>query len=255
MIDAHCHLSISKFNSRPNPLWSKIEEIVSSVIVIDSVAHPEDLERSLELSEKYKNKVFVSAGLHPTEIFNLNEEEIEKYKEKIMENKEKIVAIGEIGLDYYYFKNEKEKEKQKEIFIDFIELAKKIRKPIVLHLRDAIDEGFEIIKSYGVKNAMFHFFMGKKEQALKIVGEGYLISIPSLIAKSKNLKKVAKAVPIENLLAETDSPWASPFNEEFNTPLNVKVVYEKISEIKKIELNDVERKIDENAKKFFNLLI
>jgi len=253
MIDVHCHLSIKEFRGKENPLINKIEEYKKHLkAIIDSAPNFEDAKFSLELSEKYKNFVYSSLGLHPVDALNYSEKQIEEYLEFIKENRKKIVAIGEIGLDYHWIKEEHKIQKQKEIFKRFIEIAKEIKKPIVLHARLAFEDTLKIITNEDIKKALFHFFDGKVKTAKEIVKENYLIGINNQIYKNPAIKNVAKEIPLEYLVCETDSPWAGIGNE-INEPINVRICIEEISKLKNIPKEEVERVTDLNAIKFFEL--
>ncbi|MEM0243174.1 MAG: TatD family hydrolase [Candidatus Aenigmatarchaeota archaeon] len=255
MIDVHCHLSIKKFNGKENPLISKIEEYKNSMkAIIDSTSNFEDSKTSIELSEKYKNFIFSSLGLHPIEAINLTEKEIDEYLEFIHQNKDKIVAIGEIGLDFYWIKEKNKIEKTKETFKRFLEVAKDLKKPVVLHARLAIEEVLKIVINEDIKKALFHFFDGKIKLAKEIIKEGYLISINNQIYKNPAIQNVAKEIPLEYLVAETDSPWCG-IGKEINEPINVKICIEEIAKLKKISKETVEEILDNNAINFFDLKI
>lgn len=254
MIDAHCHLSVKKFNGKPNPLIGLIEDFKKELeFIVDSAPNPNEAKTSLELSEKHKGFIFSTLGLHPVDALKLDEKEIESYIEFLRENRNKIVGIGEVGLDYHYIKQDNEIKKSKEIFLQFIDLAKELDLPLVLHLRKAEQDGFKILVDNDVKKAMFHFFSGKKDLAIEITKEGYYISIPVIMLKSKTMKKVAKTIPLEKLITETDSPWASPFNEEFNKPTNVKYEINEIAKLRNMDEKIVEKQVTENAKNLFGM--
>ncbi|MEM0480626.1 MAG: TatD family hydrolase [Candidatus Aenigmatarchaeota archaeon] len=254
MIDYHCHLSVKEFKGKENPLRNRIEEYRKHLkLIIDSVASIEDFERAISLKEKYPDFVYISAGLHPIDSLEVKEKELENYMEKIKENRDKIIAIGEIGLDFYWIKENNKIEKSKEVFVEMLNFAKELKLPIVLHARNAIKEVLKIIIDNDIKNAVFHYYDGKVKLAKEIIKEGYFIGINSYIAKNNAIKAVAKEIPLEFLLSETDSPWCA-INSEFNEPINVKIVIEEISKLKNLSFEKVESIIDENTLKFFNLI-
>jgi TatD DNase family protein len=252
MIDYHCHLSIKEYKGKENPIKNKIEEYGKTLKYLIDSADIFSFDEALKIKEKYKF-VHISVGLHPTDAIKISEKELENYFEKIKENKDKIVAIGEIGLDFYWIKESSKIEKTKEIFIEFLNFSKETNLPIVLHARNAIKEVFKIILDNDVKNAVFHYFDGKVKIAKEIVKEGYFIGINSYIVKSPSIQNVAKEIDLKYLMVETDSPFA-PINSEYNEPINVKLALQKISELKGVEFKEVERIIDENTIKFFNLI-
>ncbi|MEM5829938.1 MAG: TatD family hydrolase [Candidatus Aenigmatarchaeota archaeon] len=255
MIDVHCHLSIKEFRNSKNPLVDRIDEYRKHLkAIIDSAPTFEEAKTSLELSEKYKNFVFSSLGLHPVDALNYTEKQIEEYLEFINENSKKIVAIGEIGLDYYWVKESHKIEKQKEIFKRFIETAKDLKKPIVIHARLAFEDALKILIDEDAKKALFHFFDGKVKVAKEIVKEGYLISINNQIYKNPAIQNVAKEIDLNHLVCETDSPWAG-IGKEINEPINVKICIEEIARIKNLPKEEVEKITDMNAINFFELEI
>ncbi|MEM5828393.1 MAG: TatD family hydrolase [Candidatus Aenigmatarchaeota archaeon] len=253
MIDVHCHLSTKKFRDLDNPIREKIDEYKNYLkAIIDSAPNFEEAKISLEISEKYKNFIFSSLGLHPVDALNYTEKEIDEYIEFINENKKKIVAIGEIGLDYYWIKESHKIQKQKEIFKRFIELAKDLDKPIVIHARLAFEDALKILVNEDVKKALFHFFDGKVKVAKEIVKEGYLISINNQIYKNPAIQNVAKEIDLNYLVCETDSPWAG-IGKEINEPTNVRICIEEIAKIKNLPKEEVEKITDINAINFFEL--
>jgi len=251
MIDYHCHLSLKEYKGNKNPIKDKIEEYGKTLKALIDSTDIFNFEEALKIKEKY-DFVYISAGLHPVDALNINEKDLENYFEKIKENKNKIVAIGEIGLDFYWIREQQKIERTKEIFIEFLNFSKEIKLPVVLHARNAIKEVFKIIVDNDIKKAVFHFFDSKIKIAKEIVKEGYMIGINSYIVKNPAIQNVAKEIDLNYLLTETDSPFA-PINSDYNEPTNVKFIIHKISELKNLEPKYVEMKIDENTIKFFNL--
>ncbi|MDY6930452.1 MAG: TatD family hydrolase [Halobacteriota archaeon] len=250
MIDTHCHLTFKQFETDKDEVIESAKKVLSKVIV--SGTEPEDSVRSLALHEEHPDFISIALGLHPKFAVEIKGKELEEYFEFIKENKDRIVGIGEIGLDYYWIKDPLKVEKSKRIFEECLNLAKELKLPAILHMRDAIEEGFEMVLDKDVKRAVFHCYSGKRSLAEQIAEEGYYISIPTSIVRSKNMKKSVRGVPLTSLLAETDAPYLSPEEGKRNIPQNVKVVYEKIAEARDMPLNEVINTIDENCSRIFN---
>ena len=214
---------------------------------------------SLELSKKY-DFIYSIIGISPNDIPQTMEElwksidEISKIA-KYNLNK-KLVAIGEIGLDYYW--NTENKELQKQAFINQIYLANELNLPIVIHSRDASVDTIDIIKNYKVnKNGIFHCCQLNQEMIRQALDLGYYISFagPITFKNSKNAIPVVKMVPIERILIETDSPYLSPepYRGRRNDCRNVKYVAQKIAEIKEISIEQVAKQTYINAMRIFNI--
>lgn len=250
MIDVHCHLEQKDYKEDLDKVIKECKKSMKALVM--SCAHYEDLEYSLEIAKKYKGFVFLCLGLHPEFIKDLDEEKKTEYIHQIMKNKDKIIGIGEIGLDYFWIKDNEWQEKQKQMFIEFIHLAKKLNLPIIIHSRNAMQETIEILEKEGMKNkkVLLHLF-GAKEFLPRILENGWSISIGPLIQKNKEIRKIARDAPLTSIMVETDSPWFG-FGER-GTPLNTFKAAEKIAEIKKLPIQEIEKQTDLNAKSFFNL--
>jgi TatD DNase family protein len=253
MIDVHCHLEQKDYNKDREQVISQCKAKLKAVITC--CAHHQDLALTLELVKKHPNFIFCSIGIHPEYIKELSEEQIQQTIETINADKQIITAIGEIGLDYYWTKEPEFREKQKELFRKMIQLAKKLGLPIVIHSRDASDETISILEKEGMngKKVLMHLF-GDRKTLQRIIDNGWMISIGPGIMKSKDIRKVARDMPLNRIMLETDSPWFGQEGQR-GTPLNVKVAAEKISEIKNISIEEVEKQTDKNAIDFFNLKI
>jgi TatD DNase family protein len=213
----------------------------------------------MHLVEKYNGFVFASVGIHPEYIKEVSEEEIEELLEKIKQNKDRIVAIGETGLDFWYTKEDEWREKQKELFIRLINLAKELKKSLVIHCRDAFEETIKILEQENAEEVDMHMF-GNHNFVNRIIENGWNISMNAIILGSKTYGKVIRDCPLERLMLETDAPWLSPKKllegiDERNDPTSIKIVAEKIAEIKKINFEDVWRICEKNSIKFFKLPI
>jgi TatD DNase family protein len=257
MIDVHCHLEQKDYDKDRDEIIEKCKKELKAVIT--SCAHPRDFDLTLEITEKYKNFVFATCGIHPEYIKEISEREVEETIEKIKQNKDKFVAIGECGLDFFWIKEAEWQQKQRELFIRLIELAKELKKPLVIHSREAYEETVKILEQEDAKEVDMHMF-GDNHLAKRVIDNGWFISINTIILKSKSHKKIARDCSLERLMLETDAPWLAPKKllegiDEKNDPTSIRLVAEKIAEIKKIAFNEVWKRCGENAIKFFKLPI
>lgn len=207
---------------------------------------------NIKVSKKYKN-IYLTLGYHPDEASNITKDDIKYLEKQIIENKDKLVAIGEIGLDYHYTKENK--DKQKELFITQIKLANKYNLPIVIHSRDAVKDTIDILreyKSFGV----IHCFSESLEIAKEYIKLGYKLGIGGVLTfKNSNLKETIKNISMENIVLETDSPFLSPIRGSINEPKNIKLIAKYLSEVKDISLNEVANITTKNANTTFGLHI
>ena len=250
MIDVHCHIEHESFSNDRDEVIEACKKELKAIIT--ACTKPENFELMLNICKKHRNFVFAIAGLHPIYAGNYSEEKIAEYIRKIKASKHAFVGIGEIGLDYHWVKEEKLREKQEEVFRRFIEVAKEIDKPMVIHSRKAVLECVEILEEAGAEKVLMHLFSDKK-LVERVAENDWYISVGPIIARSKDYKKIAKRMPMSRILLETDSPWFG--NNERGTPLNIKIVAQKIAEVKKTSFADVWEKAGENAVKLFGLKI
>jgi TatD DNase family protein len=250
MIDVHCHLEQNEYEKDRDEVIEKCKRELKAVITC--CCHPDDFDLTMKMVEKYKNFVFATVSIHPEYIKEIEHLRVDDFLKRIEENKEKIVGIGETGLDFIIEEPEW-REKQKELFIKFIDLAKNLNLPLVIHARKAFAEAIEILEKFGTKRVLMHFFTAK-ELLPKIVKNGWSISVNTTLLNSKKIKKIVRDLPIEKIMTETDSPWLGP-NGTRNDPTSVKFVIEKIAEIKKIDFKEVDNITTQNVIEFFNLKI
>lgn len=247
LIDTHCHLSYDDYDN--------LEEIINNMdgIMIASGCSDKTNQEVLELIDKYNN-VYGTLGIHPEEIGNITKDSF-KFIENNLNNK-KIVAIGEIGLDYYWTKDNI--DKQKEVFEYQLKLAEKYDKPVVVHSRDSIQDTYNILKKYKLKGTI-HCFNSSLEMAKEFIKLGYKIGVGGVVTfkNSKKLQEIVKELDLKDILLETDSPYLTPepFRGKRNNPSNVYYVAQKISELKSISIEEVLNKTYENAKQQFDLKV
>ena len=238
----HCHLDmIEDWDDK------KIELVNKKTIALTNGTNPKNNRRALELG-KNKN-VKVCLGFYPIEIIKFSDEEIGEEIEFIRKNKNNIIGIGEIGLDHKESENKEEWDKQEKWFTKLVQLGIDLDKPVFIHSRKAEVECIEILEKLGAKRVMMHCFSGKLKLVDRILGNGWFVSIPGNVVFSEHFQKVIEKSDISQLFGETDSPYMHPKKEWPNYPWNVLASYEKIGEIKKMSLKDVEKKLEDNYKK------
>lgn len=247
MIDCHCHLEQNDYDKDRDEVIEKCRHQLKAVITC--CAHPNDFDLTLQLVEKYRGFVFATASIHPIYIKEINEMQKNKFFDLLKKYRNNIIGIGETGLDFN-IEEEEFREKQKELFIEFIELSEKLRLPIVIHARGAFKEAIEILENYNAKNVLMHFFSAR-DLLEKVIENDWYISVNTALLRSKKVNKIVRDMLLEKILTETDSPWLGL--EGRNDPTTVKVVLEKIAEIKKINFDDADKITTQNAIKLFNL--
>lgn len=239
MIDSHCHLQFEQFDKDREDLISKIEENLDLVIIAGTGL--EDNKEAKDIS-KSSEKLIYCNGAHPL----FDHSDLEKIKEQIKENQP--AAVGEVGLDYNYITDNKERKESEEIFSEMLELAEDEGLNVVIHSRNAERKAFEVVQQYDV-TGFFHCFNGRPELAEEIISEGHLIGVTGQVFHSTRVRNIVERVPLEGLLTETDSPYLG--EEDRNTPLFVEKVTEEISEIKDVDLEEVEVSVRDNVDEFF----
>ena len=247
LIDTHCHLSYEDYDN--------LDEIIKNMdgIMIASGCNDNTNKEVLKLISKYDN-VYGTLGLHPEEVYNINEDSFKLIEENI--NNPKIVAIGEIGLDYYWVSDNK--ENQQDIFKRQLDIATKYNKPIVVHSREAIQDTYDILKQYKLKGSL-HCFSSSLEMAREFIKLGYKIGVGGTVTfkNSKKLQEIVKEIDLKDILLETDSPYLSPepFRGKRNNPSNTHYVALKIAELKDVDVKEVLDITSANAISLFDLNI
>ena len=246
MVDTHCHLFLDDYPD----IDDVIKRMDGNIIIVSGVDDASNKE-VLELCSHYSN-VYGTLGIHP-------ESASDNYDLAFVSshiNDPKIVAVGEIGLDYYYTKDNR--DEQIDLFCKQIEIAISNNMPIVVHSRDAISDTYDIIKKYNIGSKTdIHCFSSSLEMAREFIKLGCKLGVGGVLTfkNSSRLKEVVSGVDISNLLLETDSPYMTPvpFRGKRNEPYNIMYVAEAISDIKGISLDDVLKITSENAFDLFDL--
>jgi TatD DNase family protein len=253
LIDTHCHLDFPEYDvDRSEVLKRAAEAGVKYVVNIGSSL--QGSINSVKLARDYPN-VFAVVGCHPHDSQDFSEQDIQTIRE--LAKSDKVVAIGEIGLDYY--RNLSPQENQKKVFISLLRLANELGLPVVIHSREAREDTLKIMQEVGVKRAVIHCFGGDPVFLAACLERGYLVSFTCNVTykKAGNVREAVKAAPLKAICLETDAPYLSPegFRGKRNEPSFVRMLAEEISRIKGLSLEEVCEATTQNAKDFFNLSI
>jgi len=254
IIDTHCHLDFDQFNSDRESVLKRAEEAgVKYIINVGSSL--EGSRKSVEQA-RANNSIFASVGIHPHHADEVIEDALAEISE-LAKNK-KVVAIGEVGLDY--FKSPSAPDKQKELFVKFITLSKKANLPLVIHNRDAHRDTLDILKkTYNAARVpgVMHCFSGDKKVLSEVLELGLFVSFTCNLTfkNAKSLRETAKAVPLERLLLETDAPFLAPqkYRGKRNEPAYITELRDCLSELLGLSKDEIERATTENAKKLFGI--
>ena len=253
IFDTHAHYDDKQFDEDREQILNSLQEQGVGTVV-DASATVESWEKVLELTEKYPF-IYGMIGVHPDEVGDLNEENFARMEQLIQE--EKIVAVGEIGLDYYWDKESH--EIQKEWFIRQLQSARKLNMPVNIHSRESAADTMQIMKEYasGMK-AIIHCYSYSKEMAEEYVKMGYLLGIGGVVTfkNAKKLKEVVKAVPLSNLVLETDCPYLAPEPNRGKRNFSANLIYvaQTIAELKGTTTDEVIRVTEKNARAFYGLV-
>ena len=251
IIDSHAHYDDESFNDDREEVLKQITE--NGVIgILNCAASYESLKTTDELTKKY-DYIYGALGIHPENAYEMKDDTLDEIKKYINENP-KIVAIGEIGLDYYWEENPP-KEVQKDVFRRHMNLAKELGLPVVIHDRDAHQDTLEIIKEFPEVTGVVHCFSGSVEFARECVKLGYYIGFTGVVTfkNAKKVVEVAKDMPLDRMLVETDCPYMSPEPNrgKRNKSDYIEHIIEQISKIKEIDPKEVNMAVNNN----FNNLI
>lgn len=247
LIDTHCHLY--------SEYYSDIDDIVNLAkksnvnILINNGCDSKSNKEVIDLLDKYKN-MYGAIGIHPEEVDNYSLDDI-KFIEKNLNNK-KIVAIGEIGLDYHYSKENK--EKQIKLFELQLDIANKYKVPVIIHSRDATEDTINILRKYNIKGVI-HSFSGSLETAKIYIKRGFLLGINGVVTfKNCNLKDILVNIGLNNIILETDSPYLTPvpYRGKQNNPSHILDIAKYISEIFNVSLEEVSKITTKNVLDLYN---
>ena len=270
-IDSHAHVNFNAYREDGEEILQKA--LNEGVLVVNVGSQYSTSQRAVEYAHKFDG-IYAAIGIHPIHLnkktVHIDSDELdsaleikahgedfdaEKYLE--LAKDKKVVAIGEIGLDYHHFSEEETnikalKEKQKEVFIKFIDLANLVNKPVMLHCWDAYDDLLEILEKHPInKKGIVHSFIGSYKTANKFIELGYKIGLNGIATYGESYDKLIKEIDLKNIVIETDCPYLTPRpleKDKRNEPIFVKVVAEKIAAVKGISVEEVAEVTTQNAK-------
>ncbi len=249
MIDTHCHLS--------NSYYEKIEEVLEEnrkagvEKIIISGCSKEEIKEAIDIANTHQD-VYATIGYHPEEVNKVTDNDLEELK-SLIKRESKVVGLGEIGLDYYYEKDNK--DKQIALFEKQLKIAQELGISVVIHSRDAVNDTINVLKKYKVKGVI-HCFSGSLEVAKEYIKMGFMLGIGGVVTfKNSKLGEVVSKIGLENIVLETDSPYLTPhpFRGEKNSSKYLVYVVEKIAEVTGKSVEEVELKTSKNAQVLFDL--
>lgn len=253
IFETHAHYDDERFTEDQDALIKSMpEKGIGRIINVGSSI--ESTRTTLELAKKY-DYVYAAVGVHPSDIDGLNEDTFAWLKEQTAW--EKTVAIGEIGLDYYWDKEPEVQERQREWFRRQMELAKEVNLPVIIHSRDAAEDTMRLMKEIHAQEipGVIHCYSYSKEMAQEFIKMGYYIGVGGVVTfkNAKKLKETVEAIPLERILLETDCPYMAPepHRGTRNDSSNIPYVIAKIAELKQVSEAEVERVTEQNARTLF----
>jgi len=256
-VDAHVHLADSKYAQN----IGEIVEDAKRLNVFALVANSMDLEssrQSLRLSEEYPDHVYAALGIHPWNTKQLKPNEVEDAINLIVENgenRQRVVAVGEIGLDSSYSANDEPTEAQMQVFHEMLSAAEQTSLPVIIHSRGTTSQVVSLLPSYKIKKVLLHWFSQPHSLISTIVDRGYYITegLPSVF--SNGIREVIRRIPLTNLMTETDGPvqFRGQFKDKLTTPSFIPTVVEAIAQLKEKEKGEVADQIFQNFVDFFGV--
>lgn len=266
LIDTHAHVNFLQYKKDGDEVVER--SLAEGTWLINVGSEKDTSRRATEYAARYESGVFAAIGLHPLQLraqeieekvdgelikFSIPAEEFNKEYYEDLARRDKVVAIGEIGLDYY--RNAAAKEIQQEVFLRQLELAKEVARPVMIHCREAHKDLLEILRPEPEVGGVIHSFSGTAEQADEYLKMGFYLGFNGIITFAREYDEVVKSMPLDRLLLETDCPYLTPvpLRGRRNEPSYVKYVAQKIAELRNISLEEVAEATTKNAKELFKI--
>jgi TatD DNase family protein len=269
LIDSHTHVQFPIYKDDREDVINRAFE--KGIWMVNIGTHLASSQSAIELADKYDEGMYASVGFHPghigSDFHDTNEEEVKNSESfdfqtflEIAKNA-KVVGIGECGLDFYRTEGltDEIKEKQKEVFIHQVKLAHEVKKPLIIHCRDAFDDAIEILTAHKElllpRAGVIHFFSGTIENMQNLLNLGFYFGFGGVVTFAKAYEKIVEATPLEKILLETDAPYVAPvpFRGKRNEPLYMESTAAKIASWKGVSVDEVAQKTTQNARELFNI--
>ncbi|MFA5480836.1 MAG: TatD family hydrolase [Bacilli bacterium] len=255
MIDSHCHLNHDRFYANPEKYIQDAAEAGVEAFLVVGYDYKSSL-KAVALAGRFPN-VYAAVGIHPSDIKSRDQKDLGEI-EKLLSNP-KVIGYGEIGLDYYWDKSEAEQSEQRKYFIDQIDIANRHHKPIIIHTREAAYDTYKILSDHTpLYGGIMHCYSGSAEMVGNYIALGFYISLggPVTFLNAKTPKEVAKIVPLNRLLIETDAPYLSPhpLRGQPNEPKNIIYVCQEVARLRNQSQQVIDQETTANFKRLFNLL-
>jgi TatD DNase family protein len=259
--DVHCHLDHDLLQPRLAAIIQAARDARLGLILASGV-NPQRADACLAIAKKYPDIVKVSLGIYPLDALGIDVDEqgrtmpmapidVDAELARFDKMQDRFVAVGEAGLDFHWVKDQGLFAKQQQNFLKVIAFAERVRKPLIVHSRAAERECVEMLESSTVKDVIMHCFSGRKSLVKRCADHGWYFSIPCNISRAQHFQGIVQAVPLTQLLTETDAPWLSPVPGELNEPKNVAVTVLEIAKLLKQEPAAVEDRLWKNAEALF----
>jgi TatD DNase family protein len=247
MVDVHAHLADPDFSADLDAVLARARNAgVRGVIAVAETI--DDARRNLELADQYPGFVYPAAGLYPT---HLDLGQAQKMEAFIRAESSRLVAIGEVGLDYWKIQDEEQREVQREILRSFVQLSADLDLPLNIHSRSAGRHAVDLLLDHEARKVLLHAFDAKASTALRAVEAGYFFSIPPSVIRSRQKQKLVSRLPCSCLLLESDSPVLGPVPAERNEPANVAVALKAVAEIKGMNEEELAETMTQNTRRLF----
>lgn len=242
LVDTHAHIHFKNFNQDRDAVIQRARDKLDffAEIGVNSTTNL----KALALASQHPGFIYPTFGLHPTDA---TPEEIETVKQQITTHLDQIIAIGEIGLDFHHETDPQKQQSQTQMFKEILDFAEPLKKPIIIHSREAEQQAFDILSSYKFPSLIMHCYSGSLPLATKCLDAGYWISVPTIVTFAQEKQDLTKHIGLDRLLLETDAPFLSPLKNKRNEPSFVKYSAQKISQLLSIPYPEVETKTTNNA--------
>jgi TatD DNase family protein len=248
LFDTHSHIEMPRLYPTAAKIVSRAKDVgVISVVV--SPIEPKFFIKALDLTERFPGFIWTTLGLHPP---RTTPRRVKECIRLIRKHSDRIIAIGEVGLDYYWVREEHKRDLQRRHFVEFIRLADELELPLVVHSREAEADAIRILKEEHAPRVHLHCF-NNPDLVEKAASENWYMSVPTSVVSRRRMQRIARSMPLANMLLETDAPWLAPQPRQQNEPANLPYAVTKIAELQETTEESVAEYTTKNALELFHL--